>query len=316
MDLELLHNSQKLREHVIQELTSVGGTVKGEEINILCPFHHDTKPSLNVHIGHKITPGSYNCFACRANGSWNDLARALKMKPMSLRISKKGEGQTKKVVSNKDEIDPFKLMLQEIKQNVAYKKYKPTTLKGLEPLPDSFQWRGVPKKFYQRLDASYYWTEQNQSMHFPLTVNGKYRGYTLCTVASSLPKFKKYLIFAEASKNLFLYDHLGEQETIVLTEGHFDALRLMYEGFNATAIFGVQNWSTYKRDLIIAKNPPRVVIAFDGDKPGYEASVEIFNTFRDIIDVDIFYLPLKDPKLDPGNMSEEYLTLLREKTDV
>jgi len=313
MDLNLLHQNEKLRDHVIEQLTSVGGLVKGEEINILCPFHHDTKPSLNVHIGHKITPGKFNCFSCRENGTWNKLARALKLTPFATPNNpnnKKNGHRDLQVID--DEINPFKLML-EVMQTSDYKEYVPPTLKGLEPLPDDFSWRGQPRSLYQKLGASYYWTALTQSLYFPLTTNGEYQGYTLCTLATEAPKFTKYLIHAEAKRNLFLYDNLTQDQPIVLVEGHFDAIRLMGEGFNAAAIFGVQNWSDYKRNLIIAKNPSKVVIAFDGDQAGYTASVEVFNTFRNVLEVDIFYLPLKDPKLDPGDMSEEYLTLLRDK---
>jgi len=313
MDFQKLHTDQQLRDHVVEQLLSVGGVHKGEDIAILCPFHADTKPSLNVHVGHKITPGKFNCFACPAKGSWNKLARALNLVAVTTPHDTQIETHAV-VLQEDDEVDPFKLMLSALKTNDAYKEYEPPTLSGLETLPDDFSWRGYPRKLYDKLDASYYWTEQTQSLYFPLKVNGVYQGYTLCTVASEAEKFKKYLIHAEAKRNLFLYDHITPGEPLVLCEGHFDAIRLMGEGFNATAIFGVQNWSEYKRNLVISKNPPKVIIAFDGDQPGYTASVEIFNSFRNVVEVDIFYLPLKEEKLDPGNMPGEYLTLLREKT--
>lgn len=315
MDIQKLHTDQQLRDHVVEQLLSVGGVHKGEDIAILCPFHDDTKPSLNVHVGHKLTPGKFNCFACPAKGSWNKLAHALKLVPVK-GSQERNQHKDKSVVVLKDddEVDPFKLMLSALQTNETYKEYEPPTLTGTEDLPDDFSWRGYPRRLYNKLGAGYYWTEHTQSLYFPLKVDGVYQGYTLCTVASTGTKFKKYLIHAEAKRNLFLYDQLRAGEPIVLCEGHFDAIRLMGEGFNATAIFGVQNWSDFKRNLVIAKNPPRVVIAFDGDQPGYTASVDIFNSFRNVVDVDIFYLPLKEEKLDPGNMPEEYLTLLREKT--
>jgi hypothetical protein len=71
-------------------------------------------------------------------------------------------------------------------------------------------------------------------------------------------------------------------------------------------------------NYLTAKAPPKVVIAFDGDKPGYDAAVKIFKDLRIGFNVDIFYLPISadtQNKIDPGNMSEEFLWELRKKIE-
>jgi hypothetical protein len=302
-------NPVALRSHVIEQLIGVGGKPKGDEIQILCPFHDDRSPSLNVHIGHKITPGSYHCFSCHARGGWNKLASALRLTKVSTEIVSNTVGG--KVYDDQD--DPFRLLAEELKHNPILKDEKYRSLKGSEEIPDDFEWRGFNGRFYSRLGGSYYWTEEVEYLHFPLTVHREYRGYTLIAVNATTTKFTKYQIFAEAKKVFFLYDALPQNQPIVLTEGHFDALRLTAEGFFAAAILGVNNWSNYKKELLVAKNPSRIVIAFDGDQPGYDASVKIFEDLCDGSDVDIFYLPPQTPKLDPGDMSQEYLNMLREK---
>lgn len=278
-------------------------------MQILCPFHDDHTPSLNVHVGYKITPGSFHCFSCGAKGFWNKLAYALRLEKVEVE-------KTSKTVNGKvydDADDPFKLLAEELKHKPILKEEKYRTLKGTEVIPNKFSWRGLPGAFYRNLGGSFYWTETVEYLYFPLTVHSEYRGYTLLAVKSHTDKFTKYQIFAEAKKVFFLYDALPQNETIVLTEGHFDALRLISEGFFAAAVLGVKNWSDTKKELLIAKNPRKIIIAFDGDAPGYEASIKIFEDLANGSDVDIFYLPLQTPKLDPGDMSQDYLDLLWEK---
>lgn len=302
-------NTANLRSHVKEQLIAVGGVLKGDEIQILCPFHADHTPSLNVHVGHKITPGSYHCFACNARGSWNKLAGVLKLKKVNFE-------PVVPITNGKiadDPNDPFRLLAENLKHNPVLQQETLRTLKGTEPIPDNFTWRGFNHKFYSRLGGSYFWTDTVEYLHYPLTVNGTYKGYTLIAIKGSTVNYKKYQIFAEAKKVFFLYDQLVANEPIVLTEGHYDAFRLISEGFNAVAVLGVGNWSNLKKELLIAKNPSKIVIAFDGDQAGYDASVKIFKELCDGSEVDIFYLPPQTPKLDPGDMPQEYLNQLREK---
>ena len=142
MDIQKLHTDQQLRDHVVDQLLSVGGVHKGEDIAILCPFHDDTKPSLNVHVGHKLTPGKFNCFACPAKGSWNKLAYALKLVPVKGSYERNPPRDKSVVVlKDGDEVDPFKLMLSALQTNETYKEYEPPTLTGTEDLPDDFSWQ-------------------------------------------------------------------------------------------------------------------------------------------------------------------------------
>jgi hypothetical protein len=174
-------------------------------------------------------------------------------------------------------------------------------------------WRGYTGKFYKRLGAKYYWnrTSDRSYLYFPLYMNGEYRGYTLCNTDGK--DSEKYQTFTESSKVFFLYDYVPSNEPIVIVEGHFDALRLWAEGISALAIFGVKNWSNVKKSYLLTKHPTKIVIAFDGDKPGYDAAVSIWKDIKlSFYNVDIFYLPYyQNNKLDPGNMPEEYTTQLR-----
>ena len=310
--MDILRQSN-LRALVTESLLSIGGKKRSEHIAITCPWHSETKPSLYVHIGHKVIPGSFHCFGCSVTGSWNKLAKILNL-PL-FEYEQKRELQNLLLSENDynpNDYYPLDIVLKDLKSQIAANSVGYKTLKGTEELPDDFYWRGYSKKFYERLGGKFYWNNDKSYLYFPLHMNKKYMGYTLCNLDNS---DIKYQTMTDSSKVFFLYDYIPYGEPIVLVEGHFDALRLYAEGFFPLALFGVQNWSAMKMNYLIAKAPPKIVIAMDGDNPGYTAAVNLFKDLRVGCNVDIFYLPIheREHKIDPGNMSEEFLFLLRDK---
>ena len=293
-----------LRNLVIENLLAIGGKQRGSAIWIPCPWHSETKPSLSVHIGHKIVPGSFNCFGCPAKGNWNTLAKALSLPFFDFKEA------------NQEENIPINNIIKDLKAKIALDNSEYKILKGIEDLPDDFTWRGYNKKFYEKLGGEFYWDYKfcRSYLYFPLFMNKIYMGYTLCNLDGL---DIKYQTFTDSRKVFFLYDYVPHGSSIVLVEGHFDALRLYAEGFFPLALFGLQNWSDIKKNYLITKAPPKIIIAFDGDKPGYESAVNIFKDLRISCNVDIFYLPLYEGKnkLDPGNMPKEFLDDLRRKID-
>lgn len=50
---------------------------RGAQIRALCPFHQDTKPSLNLYPSGGNSPAHYHCFACGAHGNAIDLVKQI-----------------------------------------------------------------------------------------------------------------------------------------------------------------------------------------------------------------------------------------------
>lgn len=48
---------------------------RGGVTRALCPFHNDTRPSLNLYSAEGSSPAHYHCFACGAHGSAIDLVK-------------------------------------------------------------------------------------------------------------------------------------------------------------------------------------------------------------------------------------------------
>jgi len=61
-------------EDVMQRLGMVTAR-RGATIQALCPFHQDTRPSLNIYPADGATTAHYHCFACGAHGNAIDLVK-------------------------------------------------------------------------------------------------------------------------------------------------------------------------------------------------------------------------------------------------
>lgn len=316
-------DQETLRQLVIEELSKIGGKIKGDNILITCPFHDDRHPSLNVYIGHSKTPGIFRCWSgsCGAHGGWNKLAHALRLPYFQFKNSNpiQPSNPHAKVVSTKEDgnVNAFEVLEKSLHYSSPLTINEAPSLRGTEELPDGFQWRGLPKELLERVGARYYFDNKFKFdyLYFPLTTNNVYKGYTLCALDRENNKLK-YQTFAKTDEVFFLYDQVEGSSPLVLVEGHFDALRLFSYNIPVMAIFGTENWSSIKKELLTAKCPPKVIILFDGDEAGYKASIKVFNDLRSGLNVDILYLPKyeeKSQRLDPGNMPVEYIEILRRK---
>jgi len=311
-----LFDSQLLKDLVISEMEKLGYHPRRDEIKIVCPFHNDSNPSCHVMLGgQKYLPGTFHCFSCGASGGWNKLAAALSLKTYANYPSNKKTPDMPTGASNVE--NPFAVISDYISSSVV-KEEKIRTLEGLEELPARFSWRGLSRSFLLSLGAKYYWDKNNDIyfLYLPITKSGIYQGYTLCALKKGFKP--KYQLFVDSSRNFLLYDQMPVNSPIVITEGHFDALRLFYEGIPAVALFGVENWSATKKEMLIAKNPRKVIICMDGDDAGKQATIKIFESLRAGALVDVFWLPfIEGPeKMDPGNMPSEYVEALRNKVEL
>jgi len=61
-------------EDVVQRL-GMESARRGATVQALCPFHQDTRPSLNLYPADGATTAHYHCFACGAHGNAIDLVK-------------------------------------------------------------------------------------------------------------------------------------------------------------------------------------------------------------------------------------------------
>lgn len=307
--------NESLRQHVTEVLLSKGYRQKGSEIFIHCPWHSEKTPSLSCHVGYKLRPGSFHCFGCGEKGDWKKLSAAIfgesyrpEITPASPR-----EGSDQRPRYDVPEVGKI---LDGLFKSVE-REEKPRFVTGLEDFPKGFEWRGLSGKLLASIGASFYFDIKTleEYVHFPLTMSGDYYGYTLSHLnRRSDCNIPKHAVYAKSKKVLFLYDQVKTGEVFVLTEGHFDAMRLFASGIPAMAIFGVENWSEEKKIRIINKMPAKVVILMDGDDPGYTVARRVYYDLAPVMPVELIDLPRVPDgmeKMDAGNMPDEWLEYVR-----
>ena len=111
------------------------------------------------------------------------------------------------------------------------------------------------------------------------------------------------------------HEKFPDDTPLVLVEGPFDALRLIKEGIPAIAMLGAGNFSDEKRNLIASK-ASHIIILFDGDATGRKDAKIVKDEIQDYVPTLNLKLPIlkdKDKQLDPGNMSQKYVDILRKK---
>jgi DNA primase len=104
-----------------------------------------------------------------------------------------------------------------------------------------------------------------------------------------------------SSSCLFNYDEIQKNaDFIIVTEGPREVLKLWQEGFkNSVAVLG-SNIHDGQVELLSELAPKKVVIMFDGDDKGVEASVKVGKKLKRIFSTEIAYPPRGS---DPKNLS-------------
>lgn len=223
----------------------------GDHLQIPCPFHRETKPSLSVSLGTgKIPCGVFHCFGCGEKGRWNKLAHRLGLSSWG---SAEEDGiyiaKTKAAIQKEISEDDFALS----KWRDNWKRYNSEFLSifGARKMRDCLN------------HVDYLW--------IPIEYGGDLYGYCRARLHETDPG-PKYFFNANLVKVLYPFDLLLEMDctTIVLVEGIADAYRLINQGIPALALLGVNLLPIMEEQLALL-DVKNVIICLDGDAAGRTA---------------------------------------------
>lgn len=270
------------------EKTGVPFKVRDNNIAVLCPYHNDRKPSLNVNINKtKTGMGVFHCWSCGAKGNWNRLANKLGMALLKGAIY---------------EDTPFEGLIP--KMPVLEKVILPP-----DTSPWKGSWRGLTENFLSQFNPKEYYDPVTECTRilFPVTINKKLIGYTSVIIPGIDTKIKSLNSEGNWVKDsLFPYD-LIKGDRVVLVEGVYDALRLISYNIPAVSIMG-SKWESGRRSKLITKNITKLVLCFDGDLAGRTVTEAVTRNTKGYMKVKDFGLPVSDAKLDPGNIPLNLIT--------
>lgn len=238
------------------------GVRTGDEWMCTCPFHEETHPSMSVNVAK----GVFVCFACGAKGHVNRIAQHLGVEGFGITAS--------------DEValaSQITRALDVFDQSQRSVQVMPTV--ALEP-------------FYLDRGLWYWVGERGLSED---TVVGFGLGFDLIENAAVVPMHdivgnllavsRRYIDHSEyrwkyprarykKSHNLYLGHECWHQETIVVTEGQVDALKVWDAGFPAVALCG-SSVSVQQVELLRRLAPERIVSMFDNDDAGRRGHAQL-----------------------------------------
>jgi hypothetical protein len=273
---------------------------------VSCPYHEHS--GRKKKLGFSRASGGMHCFVCKKDGHWNEYA-------------------TDHGLEGFDEEDrrlqDFQFLKGEFDR--LRKKRVPEAPEWLEPWTDTV-WRGLSSDFLATV-PSYKWydeTSKAQRILWPVFVNDQFRGCTAAKVnwrdSMIFPKTRN-LGGMDSKKILFPFDHplVRDSKVIVLTEGQFDALRLLYHGLPAVSIIGAGAWDAHKLSLIASRRVERLVLAFDGDLAGERLTDLVYADAEKEFDTRVMHFPDPDDdekaegikSIDPGNCKRKFIKVLK-----
>lgn len=239
---------------------------------VLCPFHAERTPSARIYVSDTTkSPGYMKCYGCGGKGPWDKVAPLIGLKPY------KREKPVEEFVN-------LNLLPDEAEQDDS-DDFVNEPMK-LTDLPRNKKWRDIKTNLLIALGAKVCRIQSKQygllqpRLWLPVYINGELRGYIKARFRKH-PDFPSYINAKgpwSKTHGLFPFDYSIElmrelgSRTIVLVEGQRDALRLISMGIPAMCILGTQSWSDTKAKILELAGVTRLILLFDGDCAGIEAT--------------------------------------------
>jgi DNA primase len=301
--------------------------IRGDNLYTQCvnPDHKDSDPSCSIRMDGAM----FKCWACGISGSWDRyIVQTLGVAPVGHLVL--------------DTADDIRDLLRDVeKASLETEEDHLASMPAqVEDWPVSDSFRNYSGELLYRIGCKVWYDYGPKSkglavarLLFPFNMNGKFVGGTGRILPEYEPKqiegedddsFKKRskdfyknvhpkyrnLKGIRAKKVFFGYDALPDPCPVVaLAEGPTSTLGLLSLGIPSLGILGVENWSTLKRALLLARGVFKIMVVLDGDTPGKDATKVIVQDCEDYAEVHAIYLP--DGK-DPDSIGRKWKTYLKD----
>lgn len=288
---------------ILNQLRRVNGQTKAGKFFIKCPLgtHSDSTPSLGITTNEsgRYPVGTWYCFGCGKSGAWNELAQKLGLRAVDV---------NNKNTHTKHYLHVTELAVYQDVEEMLQVCWPKSNL--VRQWPDE-EWRTIPTQLLQKYGCRCIFdpAAKDYGVVMPVVVGGEMVGGVKATWEKSKVSYVTSPGPWVKESGLLGYDDLPYGQPMVLVEGPRDRWRLLREGVPAAAILGALQWTQAKANLVAAKNPPRVLLFFDGDAAGEKARDMIYTSLRktglEVKYVDAARLSEEaGQKIDPANCDE------------
>lgn len=237
------------------------------ELDCICIFHDDTKPSLRVNI----IKGLFFCMACHASGNFYQLANQLGVQFGDGTRTDNIESVVASTVSKARKLREVELPAPEPErpsESILRRFSNPCTY-WTDPPPRG---RGFSPEIVTTFELGY--DVLSDAVTIPLRdIEGNLLGVTKRYLARNAdPKYKYPFGFTKAKR---LYgEHLVAKikpSTVVLVEGALDCIPLWNVGYPSLAIYG-NILSLHHVELLKQLDVTSIILMFDNDTGGRTAT--------------------------------------------
>lgn len=266
-----------------QVLEHYGLFLDSDMYKVVCPFHGDLNPSLQINR----EKGFFYCYGCGVKGNELDLVRLHNPKMNKLQLGIELGKITKGKSTSKGDfikgpvqiLNPTRLSQKEAitQARVFYftlpdpNWYRPSTNPTISEETRQakryMQGRGFTTSLLDNMGAK---PSLNSSypIVFPILENDRFRGYVMRTFDPEIEAKRKYLYNKGFRRQLTLPGHYAKGEPVVVVEGYLDCLKAIQLGVtNVVALLG---WKISKKQLrkLVRYKVPTIICALDNDEAG------------------------------------------------
>lgn len=282
---------------------------------IVCPFHHDDKPSMLVNLRE----GNFYCFGCGKSGDAKKFVRLMNPRLNDLQALEKYQKILKSDKVSGINIESLPKRTRGSTKELydeAYDYYHGLakvnwlTPGDSEEVSEALHYmvnRGFDAQTLNKCKAKVTYNK-SYGLIFPMLDNGKFRGWVCRTMVKKIEEERKYLYNEGFSRSSTLVGDYGSRDYVIVVEGYMDRLKFVKFGIdNVVAILG---WKmSYEQEQKLKSSGVKYIIcATDNDeagRKGYKYLKTRFETFR--------FCFLKNIK-DPGDMTQETFDKMYSRT--
>lgn len=256
---------------------------KGADFLVSClsPDHEDRNPSMRID---RIT-GIFQCFSCGFKGNV---------------FTYFGE-----------KANQLQLRRELLKKNIRHKRSESVGLSFPQNIvPYQGNWRDIKPETYKKFEAfQHHDSDYLGRIVFPVRdISGRIVAFNGRHTTGGTPK---YMISPAGAKMPLFPAVKPIQGSVILVEGIFDMINLHDKGLeNAVCCFGTKNINEDKLRMLSIQGVEEVIIFFDGDEAGQNASVAV-QEMADRVGLVHRNVSLKDR--DPGSLPIQTVHKLRDK---
>ena len=302
---------KKLKSGTIKEVLKTlrvktyGYDGKNYKIRCISPRHIDRNPSCYIHDG----TGQWHCFSCEAKGNLSVLLQIFGRKDLHELYC----GPS--FCDDKDYIKQMlKMGVEEEESDVGTRIRFPQGFNRNFATPIGARYmaylrrRGLKWPIIKSLKLGFTHTDDimKRRVIIPIYEGGKLIGYQGRSIKKNPQKKYRFPKGIKMGKVIFNIDNV-KGATVVITEGVFDAMALIQQGYCAVAILGL-NLTPYKVRKLILAGVNTVVVAVDSDGAGDDARNRLYEGLCQHFKVYSVRLPRKRDidELDPYEWKEIY----------